>query len=145
MQATSPTSIEAANNFTEEVRTALESLQNNPLAQNLLHAVAAMESGQSYLLGNEHEREISPQQASELLGISRPHLYKLLDTGVILEQPRVGTHRKIKMRDVRAFLHNRERASRQLAIDVAHSQQAHDQLVRDGAGVSAETAAKFGF
>lgn len=131
--------------FVAEVRSTLESLQGNPLAQALLRAVSAIESGETVQLSNDVEREISPQQASTIIGISRPHLYKLLDTGVIPEQPRVGTHRKIKMRDIQAFIHNRERASRQLAIDIANTQQAQDQLVRDGAGVSAAKAAKFGF
>lgn len=145
MQATASHSVDADNHFMDEVREALEPLQHNPIAHLLLEAVTALENGQSIQLQQARDEEISPQQASELLGISRPFLYKLLDTGVIPEQPRVGTHRKIKMRDVQTFLRNRERASRQLAIDIAHSQQAQDQLVRDGAGVDVDTAAKFGF
>lgn len=145
MQATAANSIDAENHFTNEVREALESLQHNPVAHVLLEAVTAMESGHPFQIQKGYDEEVSPQQASELLRISRPFLYKLLDTGVIPEQPRVGTHRKIKMRDIQTFIRNRERASRQLAIDIAHSQQAQDQLVRDGAGVDADTAAKFGF
>ena len=145
MHSTATNSVDAKRHFSDEVRDALEALIDNPVAEMLLRAVTALENGQSIQLGNDRNQEISPQHASELLGISRPHLYKLFDAGVIPEQPRVGTHRKVKMRDIQAFIQNRERASRQLAHDIAHSQQAQDQLVRDGAGVTSTKAAKFGF
>ena len=128
-----------------EVRESLSHLEGNRTATVLLEMLSALERGGVVTVTEDGDAEVSPQEASKLLGISRPYLYRLLDTGVIPEQPRVGTHRKIKMRDIRAFRTNRELASRQFAIDLAHTQQANDQLVRDAAKVSDETAAKFGF
>lgn len=129
----------------DEVRDSLSHLHDNRTAMALLKMLSALEQGGVITVTEDDDAEISPQEASKILGISRPYLYRLLDAGVIPEQPRVGTHRKIKMRDVRAFRTNRELAGRQFAIDLAHTQQANDQLVRDAAKVSDETAAKFGF
>ncbi|OUM44664.1 helix-turn-helix domain-containing protein [Arthrobacter sedimenti] len=128
-----------------KVRETLSHLEENRTATALLEMLNALERGGMVTVTEDGDAEISPQEASKLLGISRPYLYRLLDTGVIPEQPRVGTHRKIKMRDIRAFRTNRELASRQFAVDLAHTQQANDQLVREAAKVSDETAAKFGF
>lgn len=128
-----------------EVRESLSNLEGNRTAAVLLEMLSALEQGGAVTVTEDDDTEISPQEASKHLGISRPYLYRLLDTGVIPEQPRVGTHRKIKMRDIRAFLTNRELASRQFAVDLAHTQQANDQLIREAAHISDETAAKFGF
>lgn len=130
---------------TVEVRESLSHLKGNRTAAAMLEILGALEQGCVVTVTDDDDAEVSPQEASKLLGISRPYLYRLLDAGVIPEQPRVGTHRKIKMRDIRAFRTNRELASRQFAVDLARTQQANDQLVREAAQVSDETAAKFGF
>jgi excisionase family DNA binding protein len=44
-------------------------------------------------------QEISPEQAAQLLGVSRPLVYKLLDEGS-LPFRQIGTHRKIAVGDV---------------------------------------------
>jgi excisionase family DNA binding protein len=43
--------------------------------------------------------EVSTQKAAEILGCSRPHLVKLLETGE-LDFFKVGKHRRIKFEDV---------------------------------------------
>lgn len=56
------------------------------------HAVAVTSS----------EPELSTQQAAEYLGVSRPHVVKLVDAGLIPSR-RVGSHRRIMFTDVAAY------------------------------------------
>lgn len=128
-----------------EVRAALEALPQNELTSRLLQLVAALESGDRVSVRPAKDKLLSPQEAADYAGLSRPFLCKLLDRGVIAEQPRVGTHRKIRFDDMEDFMANRDRASSQFALDVARSEEARAQLVRDIAGVTANEASKFGF
>lgn len=70
----------------------------------------------------DNDTTITPTQASERLGMSRTHLYKLLDRGAILSH-RVGRDRRIRMSDLIEFekLHQRDR--RELAERFAHQSQ----------------------
>jgi len=58
---------------------------------------------------------LTTQQAAEILNISRPYLYRLLDAGEITFVP-VGTHRKLRLADVEA-LRQRRRAESRKALD----------------------------
>jgi excisionase family DNA binding protein len=57
---------------------------------------------------------LSPNQAAERLGMSRTHLYKLLDGGEIVFH-RVGRDRRIRVSDLIAFEARRQRGRRELA------------------------------
>lgn len=67
----------------------------------------------------EGDKTITPSQASERLGMSRTHLYKLLDRGEILSH-RVGRDRRIRLRDLIEFEGQHQRDRRELAERFAH-------------------------
>lgn len=80
----------------------------------LLGVVEAMARGQAVTIAPVQQR-LTTQEAAELLGVSRPTLVKLLESGEIpFEQP--GRHRRVRLADVLAY---RDRASqeRRAALD----------------------------
>jgi excisionase family DNA binding protein len=80
----------------------------------LKEIVRNLENGRSLVLMPE-ERQLTTQRAAELLGMSRPHLIRLLDAG---EMPYhlVGKHRRIALRDVLAYAKRRTQ-DRRAALD----------------------------
>jgi excisionase family DNA binding protein len=68
------------------------------------------------------DKTITPNQAAERLGMSRTHLYKLLDCGEILSH-RVGRDRRIRVRDLIEFENQHQRDRRELAERFAHQRK----------------------
>jgi len=64
----------------------------------LVAAVAAMAQGNAVAIVPVH-RELTTQQAAELLGVSRRHLVKLIDAGEIPHH-KTGSHRRIYFEDL---------------------------------------------
>ena len=90
----------------------------------LTTVVTAMRRGQAVTLAPVGQ-QLTTQQAADLLGISRPTLIKLLETGRIpYETP--GRHRRIRLSDLLAYREARRGEQRQALRDLAEEAQALD-------------------
>jgi excisionase family DNA binding protein len=84
------------------------------LARLLIEALGRMAEGKSIaMIPLEHE--VFPQDAAELLNVSRPYAAKLFDEGAIPSR-RVGTHRRALTSDVLAYK-QREKEARLKVLD----------------------------
>jgi excisionase family DNA binding protein len=66
--------------------------------------------------------ELTTQEGADLLNVSRPHLVKLLDEGVI-PHTKTGRHRRVKFADLMAYKAQRDHASRTAMDELAAQAQ----------------------
>ncbi len=89
--------------------------ETTEIPESVLHAlklvVKSMARGQTITL-MPHDKELTTQEAANLLHVSRPHLIKLLEQGVIPHH-RVGTHRRMRIADVLAYRSERDTTRRE--------------------------------
>lgn len=113
-------------NELDELDSMVKNLEpESPLAFFIACLSAAVRSGDDLILGKPTEL-VSPSQAAKLLGISRTHLYKVLDSGE-LPCVAVGRDRRISLGDVEALLRVRDEASKRMAEGFAHLDVARDK------------------
>jgi excisionase family DNA binding protein len=62
--------------------------------------------------------EVSPTEAAVLLAMSRPQVRKLMDRG-LLEFRKVGTHHRIRVSSIRAFLETERERRREALAELA--------------------------
>jgi excisionase family DNA binding protein len=67
----------------------------------LFYIVSTMAEGRSISL-IPSDSDVSTQQAADILNVSRPHVVKLLEKGII-PYKKVGSHRRIKLQDVMTY------------------------------------------
>lgn len=98
----------------EQVATlAAELPQGSALGVMMQHLVASVRAGRDVTLLKDEE-QLSPQDAADLLRMSRPHLLKFMDGGE-LSFYRVGNRRRIRMEDLLDFVARRELARETVA------------------------------
>ena len=66
-----------------------------------------------YLLDILHNRQLTTQQAADILNVSRPFLVKLLDEEAI-PYIKVGSHRRIRFKDLIIYKEHRDSKRRKL-------------------------------
>jgi len=71
----------------------------------LASVMAILESGQGVSVVPINA-ELSTEEAAEILNVSRPHVVKLLETGMIPFH-KVGTHRRIQLSEVLKYRDSR--------------------------------------
>ena len=76
--------------------------------------VRNMQLGRAIVLIPENQ-QLTTQRAADLLGVSRPHLIKLLGTGE-LPYHKVGSHRRIYLKDLLGYQRRRD-MERKAALD----------------------------
>ena len=88
----------------------------------LLSIARCVRDGDDVLVVDGNAPALTPSQAAKHLGMSRAHLYKLLDRGEI-QFDRVGRDRRIRFQDLAAFEERRQRDRRELAERFAHQNE----------------------
>jgi excisionase family DNA binding protein len=97
----------------DEVQVAL-SRETAELVSRLVDARARGEE----ILVSPGNAEVSPTEAAVLLGMSRPQVRKLMDRG-LLEFRKVGTHHRVRISSIRAFLESERPRRREALADLA--------------------------
>jgi len=92
-----------------------------PIYDLLVRVASAMQEGKVISLVPETQ-ELTTQAAANMLGVSRPHLIKLLESGKLAFH-KVGAHRRIRLKDLVAFQHARDRDRRTALDDLARKAQ----------------------
>src|SRR5450755_3188146 len=85
---------------------------DSPVAEALQRVSAGVRSGQDVLVAVGDD--LTPAQAAKMLRLSRTHLYKLMDAGV-LPFVRVGRDRRLNTADLFAFEQQRQAQQVELA------------------------------
>ena len=86
--------------------------------------LAEMAQGNAVTVMPTHA-ELTTQEAANILNVSRPHLVKLLEAGII-PYSKTGTHRRIRYQDLMDYMHQRNQQSETLLNELTVQAQDHD-------------------
>lgn len=107
------------------------------LLQNLVTTLA---EGQDAVLTGTGA-ELTPNQAAEMVGMSRPHLLSFMNSGA-LAFTYVGTHRRIKVADLIDFNERRQAARKVVAEARTNTTAAQARHIDEVAPISDEALAE---
>ncbi|WP_068480530.1 helix-turn-helix domain-containing protein [Pseudoclavibacter helvolus] len=108
-------------NDVDQLTAAVESLPpESPVRAVVTRMLAALDRGAGITLV-EQDKELSPNEVAALLGVSRPHIMKMVRTGA-LKAHHVGTHLRIAFADYEDFVARRDSASKYVAEVIAAAQ-----------------------
>lgn len=102
--------------------------QTGPEMHELLTSLSRCLRAGSEIVAVDPTSDMTPNQVASRLGMSRSHLYKLLDAGAIPSH-RVGRDRRIRFVDLVEFEEQRQRDRRELAERFAHQKRTHDSTI----------------
>ncbi|WP_239313984.1 MULTISPECIES: helix-turn-helix domain-containing protein [unclassified Frankia] len=97
----------------EQVRVAL----SRETAELVSRLIDARVRGEEIVMASR-TAEVTPTEAAVLLGMSRPQVRKLMDRG-LLEYRKVGTHHRVRVSSIRAFLETERPRRREALADLA--------------------------
>jgi excisionase family DNA binding protein len=97
------------------------------LGEALIYLLATVRCGHAVTVVSD-ETHLTPNQAAKFLGMSRTHLYKLLDAGTIRFVP-VGRDRRISFGALREYQAAIDRDKADLAARFAHRDANRDALL----------------
>lgn len=120
----------ATEHVTPDQLTGIENLaeQAEPTARGIILEVARAIREGNALVALDPTETFTPIQAATKLGMSRTHLYKLLDQGAI-QHHRVGRDRRINAADLLAFEEQRRADRAELAERFARQQQTAAEVI----------------
>ncbi|MCQ4624879.1 helix-turn-helix domain-containing protein [Corynebacterium sp. CCUG 69979] len=102
----------------QQVRDFIKANEDSTIAILLRRILTATEDGKNINVFAD-DAELSPNEAAKLLKMSRPHLTSFMDTGH-LPYHMVGTHKRIKMSDLKAFMKSREEGA-EIMVNALHN------------------------
>lgn len=79
-----------------------ERLALSPQTQQLVRKIVESLAADHVVIMSSMKKDLTTQQAADLLNVSRPYLIKLLEEGAI-PYSKVGTHRRIQYDDLMTF------------------------------------------
>ena len=89
-----------------------------------MRVLAVMSEGKAFSL-IPMDKELTTQQAADILNVSRPYLNKILDLGEIVHR-KVGRNRRIKFSDLMEYKKSQEQKSKEALQELANQSQELD-------------------
>lgn len=116
--------------------------ESSALATSLNEVRASLAAGEDVFVA-PLEAEYTPREVADLLNVSRPTVYKLIEAGD-LEVRMVGSHKRVYARSLRAYMQRQREARLELAETFAHAEANERDLVNELAGVDEEAVRRLG-
>lgn len=99
-----------------------ELLISDNVFQVLLQILPALEQGRTTVTITPTNRELTTQEAADILNVSRPHLIKLLENNEI-PYTKTGSHRRIKVKDLMVYKEKKDSQCRQSLLEMTEIMQ----------------------